>query len=134
MGLEPISVELTDFNKLELLRDEAESLAEKLAEVEKSVRDAMLDAARREFLMSLSPYYASVPAGEVDVAKLQELESQRQLIGSALEVVEAQYQQFEQALGAAPQGEKKPGRRSARPKGAGGARSSSFDDFRQTRG
>ena len=66
MGLEPINVELTDFNKLELLRDEEESLGEKLAEVEKSIRDAMLAAARREFLMSLSPYYASVAAGEVD--------------------------------------------------------------------
>ncbi len=137
MGLEPINVELTDFNKLELLRDEEESLTEKLAEVEKSIRDGMLAAARREFLMSLSPYYASVAAGEVDVAKLRELESQRQLIGSALEVVKAQYEQFEQALGAADQGAKRPGRRSPRPKGAAGARSSSFDsfeNFRQTRG
>lgn len=134
MGLEPISVELTDFNKLELLRDEVESLTEKLAEAEKSIRDAMLAAARREFLMSLSPYYASVPAGDVDVARLQELHAQRQLVGSALEVVEAQYQQFEQALGGAPQGAETPGRRSDRPKSAGGARSSSFEDFRQTRG
>jgi hypothetical protein len=135
MGLGPISVELTDFNRLELLRDEEERLTEELAAVEKAIRDAMLDGARREFLMSLSPYYASQAQEGVDAGKLREMEARRQLIGSTLDVIRAQREAFEQGLGAG-EVERGAARRAAR-RAAPGARSSSFEsfeDYRQARG
>jgi hypothetical protein len=134
MGLEPISVELTDFNKLELLREEEERLGEELAEVEKSIRDIMLAAEKRAFLMSLASYYAKLKDGAAeDAAKLQELDSRRQLVHAALQVVRSHVAQTEQSLGAsAPSGASKAARA---PRGS--SRSSgfeSFDDFRQSRG
>ncbi len=134
MGLEPISVELTDFNKLELLREEAERLGEELAEVEKSIRDIMLAAEKRAFLISLASYYGKLKEGAAeDAAKLQELDSRRQLTHAALQVVKSHAAQTEQNLGAsAPPGATKAARA---PRGS--SRSSgfeSFDDFRQSRG
>jgi hypothetical protein len=134
MGLEPISVELTDFAKLELLRDEEERLTEELAEVERSIRAAMIDRTRREFLMSLSPYYAAQAQEGPDVAKLKELDSRRQLVYGALTVVSTQKQQLEEALGAPEKGTG--ARRSPRAKPPGSKSSSfdSFEDYRQSRG
>ncbi|MHC4915711.1 MAG: hypothetical protein ACYTGB_09480 [Planctomycetota bacterium] len=134
MGLEPISVQLSDFNKLELLREENERLGEELAEVEKGIRDVMLAAHKRQFLMSLAPYYASLKeeaAGEA--AKVKEFESRRELIHAASQVVKVQLDQLEATVGAgAPGGQPRAARA---PRGS--ARSSgfeSFDDFRQSRG
>ena len=65
MGLEPItSVELTDFQRLEILRDEEERLAEELTEVERQIRELLLTAARQQYLTSLSPYYTAQNTGE----------------------------------------------------------------------
>jgi hypothetical protein len=136
MGLEPISVELTDFNKLELLREEEERLTAELADVERDIREALLQAARRDYLMSLSPYYAAKAQEGADASKLKELQSRRQLIHGAVEVVSAQRQQYEGALGAPVSGA---GKRKAlrQQKNTPGSKSSSFDsfeDFRQSRG
>ena len=104
MGLEPISVELTDFAKLELLRDEEERLSEELAEVERAIRAALLDTTRREFLKSLSPYYAAQAQEGADPAKMQELDSRRQLVYATLSTVTAHRTQYEEALGSPEKG------------------------------
>jgi hypothetical protein len=134
MGLEPIRVELTDFNKLELLREEEERLGEEIAGLERQIRDGMLASARQEFLMSLSPYYAAQGGAQVDASQLKELESRRQMTSKALEAVTGLREKLEQALGAAPAaGRKGTGAAKTRT----GSRSSgfeSFEDFRQARG
>jgi hypothetical protein len=133
MGLDPISVELSDFNRLEVLREEEARLCEELVEIEKQMRGRMLARAEAEFLMQLSPYYATKQE-EVASNDVSELEARRQLINSAIEAVKAQREAFEQALaGQTPGG-------GAAPKSAktvSGSKSSSFqsfEDFRENRG
>jgi len=133
MGLEPITVELSDFSRLELLRDEDDSLTEELAAVEKEIRDQMLEAERGKYLLSLSQYYNDRQTG--DASKLQELESRRQLIHATLEVVRSERQKYEEALGSPER--KRGGARKARSAGAHGTKSTGFDsfeNFRQSRG
>ncbi len=133
MGLEPINVELTDFGRLELLRDEDETLTEELAAIEKEMRDVMFEQARVAYLQSLSQYYAERQAS--DSAKLQELEGRRQLVYATLEVVHSQRQQYEEALGSPDTQRSGPGK--TRSAGAHGSKSTGFDsfeNFRQTRG
>jgi hypothetical protein len=130
MGLEPITVELNDFLKLELVRDEDERLSDELAQAEKDIRDVMLEDARYQYLASLSPYYASRSEGAIDPAKLQELNSKRELVAATLEIVRGHRAQLEASLGAP---ERKPAARGAKS----GSKSSgfdSFDNFRQARG
>jgi len=134
MALDPISVELTDFQKLEILREEEERLAEELADVEQQLRDRLLTAARRQYLMSLSPYYAAATGEEPGPAP-GELEARREMVGATLATVETQRQQYETALGV-------PAARAGRPAARrGGAASSgtarkgrfeNFEDFRQS--
>jgi hypothetical protein len=98
MGLEPIGVELTDFNKLELLRDEEERLSEELAGLEKSIRAAQTAVAEREYLASLSPYYSQASAEEAAAPRLPEMNSQRELVAGALEAgsKSSNFESFEQ--------------------------------------
>ena len=132
MGLDPISVELTDFNKLEVLRDEEERLSEELAEIVKQIRSRMLATAEAEFLIGLSPYYAAKKE-ELAGNDVSELNARRELVSSTIETVSAQRQALEKALeGQTPGG--------AAPKSArtvSGSKSSSFqsfEDFRTNRG
>ena len=130
MGLEPITVELTDFLKLELLRDEDESLSEELGQVEREIRDLMLQDARFNYLASLSQYYGARTEGAPDAAKLQELNSKRELVSATLETVRGHRAQLEAALGS-------PERRSEAKAPRSGSKSSGFDsfeNFRQSRG
>ena len=134
MGLEPIRVELSDFQKLGLLRDEEERLSEELAEVEKTIREQLLAAAGQQYLNTLASYYASREGGAAgaDAAQVPELEARRQLIHQALEVVRVQREGLEGALGEEAK------RASRQPRSQGPASKSSnfesFDDFRKTRG
>jgi hypothetical protein len=133
VGLEPIRVELTDFLKLELLRDEEESLAEELTAVEKQIRELWIKALEREYLKSLAPYYAQRSAEGDEGGRAEQLEHQRALIHQALEIVRAQHAQFEETLGAsaAGPGARGPARRGAQTAGGKRSRFDSFDDFRQ---
>jgi len=133
MGLEPIRVELNDFAKLELLREEEERLGGELADVERQIREISLAAVRREYLMSLSAYYATQEAQGAGPDAAAQLETRRALIAQALETVSAQRKQYEDALGAPAAGRGSRGAR--RAAGASGAakrsRFDSFDDFKQ---
>jgi hypothetical protein len=131
MALEPIRVELTDFQKLEILREEEEHLAEEFAEVERQLREALLSAARQQYLTAFGTYYRAAGAGGEKSGSPAELESRRALVGQTLEAVTAQRQQYETALGVSA----KSGRgRRAGPPGAAATRKGRFDtfeDFRQ---
>jgi hypothetical protein len=137
MGLEPIRVEMTDFNRMELLREEEDRLFEELSGIEKSIRDVHLLRARQEYLVSLAPaYYSGQPKPADAGPDLGKLEKQREVVFAALEVVRTQREKFESLLGGAADTGGGPGRQ-ARPKGAAGSRSSSFqsfEDFRQGKG
>jgi hypothetical protein len=136
MGLEPIRVELSDYLKVELLREEEERLAGELGEVEKNIRECLIAGLERDFLKSLSPYYSRLAQeGGEDAHKVAELESRRALVHGTLEVVRGQRQQFEETLGvpAAGRAGHAPARRAAQAV-PGGKRSrfDSFEQFRQT--
>lgn len=135
MGLEPIRVELTDFLKLELLRDEEERLTTELAGVEKQIREWLIVAAERGYLLSLSQYYAHTPEQDAAGAVAQ-LEARRALVADALEAVRANHKQLEETLGSAAQGRAPRSAAARRPAAPGPAgkrsRFDSFEDFRQT--
>jgi hypothetical protein len=135
MGLEPIEVELNDFAKLELLRDEDERLAQELADVEREIRGQKLSQIRQDYLASLSQYYAANPVHSLDPARLQELDGRRAMIHSTLEAVRAQRQQFESSLGT-PERQHGSARRgpSAGVPGSKSTGFDSFENFRQSRG
>lgn len=129
--LEPIRAELTEFQKLELLRDEESRLREELSAVEKGIRDRLLAGAERQYLTTLSPYYAEREMTGADPAEIESLEKRRALIHGALGVVSVQRAQYEESLGTGP--ERREGRRQP-DGGAKRGRFESFDEFRSQQG
>ncbi len=62
MGLDAITVTLTTFEKLEILRSELKACEEELQAIEKNLREALRSLATHRYLKSISPYYAGRPA------------------------------------------------------------------------
>lgn len=112
--------EMTDFEKLEILREEAEARRKDLAEVERRVREIETGEARRAFLASVSPFYRKAPETE-GLKGLRALEAKRDELAGVVKTVEKLLADFEGAAGGAAPG----GARSA----AGRRKFESFDDF-----
>lgn len=134
MGLEPIRAELNDFAKLEILREEEEALSGELAAVEHQIREKLLAVERARYLASLAPYYAA-RAGQAGAAPdVGQLEATRAQLSQAVEVVRAQRQRLEEALGHPAPGKGGRARRPAAQSAAAtrrGGRFDTFEDFRQ---
>jgi len=115
--------ELTDFQKLEILREEAGTLRKDLAELDRRIREIEAAEARRAFLATTSPFYKKAPETE-GLKILPTLEAKREELTAAAEVVEKLLAGFEGAAGgaAAPQGP-----------AAGRRKFNSFDEFLKNR-
>lgn len=116
--------DLTNFQKLEILREEIEARRKDLAEIERRIREIELAEARRAFLVSVAPFYGKAPETE-GIKGLRALEAKREELAAVVRTVEKLLKDFE---GAAGGGAPKP----ARP-AAGRRKFGSFDDFRRNR-
>jgi hypothetical protein len=124
--IERIRVELSPFEKLQILRAEEEDRKKELAELEAEIREKNQFVATQRYLESLSPYYAANPrAGLPTREEIDALETRRvqlhELIANIAASMEVAIQSTGKKGGAAP-AQPEP---SAEP--AGSARKAKFD-------
>ncbi len=117
--------EMTDFQKLEILREEVETLRKNLAEVDRHIREIEKAEARRVFLATTSPFYKKAPETE-GFKILPTLEAKSVELTAAVAAIEKLLKGFEDATG---------GGAAPTPQGsaAGRRKFNSFDDFIQSR-
>ena len=96
MGLEPITVTLSTYEKLEILRIELKVRQEELRNVEHDLRGAMRALAQHRYLKSLSTFYGGQPApGEA--GKVPELDKRRQALYQVIAAIRAEVPKLESA-------------------------------------
>jgi len=88
MSLPPITLQLTKFEQLEILRQEVEAREEELRTIEKSVRQILWELERQKYLKSLTPFFEQLAAPE-EAARLPDLEAYRVALGEAIETMKA---------------------------------------------
>lgn len=98
MGAEPIRVELTRYQQLEILRLEEEDRAKELVEIEKRIREALWEMERVRFLQRIHPHFQLLKIPEA-AAQVPQLEQYRQSLVQALETLKANIQALEKELG-----------------------------------
>jgi len=101
MGLEPITVTLSTFERLEILRSELKAREEELQGVERDLRNAMRAFATYKYLKSISPYYADRPAPP-EVTAVPELDKKRQALYQVIQAIRAEIPRLESSAGGAP--------------------------------
>ena len=84
MALDPIKVELSKFEHLEILRQEVEQREAELKETEKSVRAILWENERLKYLQSLHPTFAQLAAPNAGAGQLKQLQELREVLGAAL--------------------------------------------------
>lgn len=132
---EPIRVELSPFEKLQILRDQEEDRKKELTEVEVQIREKLAQIETQRYLETLSPYYASNRAADLPSAEdIQTLEQRRTQLGDLLKTIETMIPEVMKAAeGKAPAATAQPG--ASQPAGpARRAKFDSFDDFKQQQG
>ena len=84
MAMDPIKVELSKFEHLEILRQEVEQREAELKETEKSVRAILWENERLKYLQSLHPTFAQLVAPNAGAGQLKQLQELREVLGAAL--------------------------------------------------
>ena len=97
MGLEPITVTLTTFEKLETLRAELKTRQEELQNVERDLRAAMRSLATHRYLKSVSPFYAAVPPPP-EATAAADLEKKRQALYGVIQSIRGEIPRLEAAV------------------------------------
>ncbi len=98
MGLEPVTVTLSSFERLEILRAELKARVADLQVAEKKLRSALRELATHQYLKGVSPWYAQrpVPPG---AASVSELDQQRRALHEVIRAVSAAMAELEKATG-----------------------------------
>lgn len=112
--------EMSDFEKLEILREEVEARRKDLEEIDRRIREIERGEARRAFLASVAPLYAKAPETE-GLKGLPALAARRDELAAVVTSVENLIANFEQAAGGGASPSKRPA--------AGRKKFDSFDDF-----
>ncbi|MGH7146123.1 MAG: hypothetical protein ACREJ2_18575 [Planctomycetota bacterium] len=130
MAVEPIKVELTVFNHLQILRDELEARLDELAKLETRMKEVQFQLERIRYLGTIDPMLAQVepPEGYAEYAKWEE---RRQQLYRAIAALKANQQVAEtetgsQAQAAAP---RQPSLAELRAQKPPAAKRSRFDTF-----
>jgi len=106
MGLDPVTVTLTTYEKLETLRTELKIREEELQKVERDLRSAMRALAVHRYLKTVSPFYGTLPPPQ-EAATAPGLEKQRQALFAVIQTIRTEVPRLEAAVsspgaGAAP--------------------------------
>ncbi|MGD0091962.1 MAG: cell division protein FtsA [Planctomycetota bacterium] len=136
MPVPPMTIELTTFEQLEIVRTEVEARDEELRQVESKIRTALFEAERLKYLQVLHPSYLELPQPP-DVANVPQLEARREVLRQTLVTLRAALSALEKEtagqVAPAPRGKTRV------VTGAGAAtpgqrrKFDSFDDFRANR-
>ncbi len=94
MALEAITVTLTTFDKLEVLRTELKTGQEELQAVERDLRSSLRTLATHRYLKSISPYYGSRPAPP-EAASIPEIEKRRAALYQVIQAIRAEMPRLE---------------------------------------
>ena len=86
MGLEPITVTLSSFEKLEVLRIELKTREEELQGVERDLKTALRSIATQRFLKSVAPYYNDQGLPK-EAASAPDLERKRQALYQVIQAI-----------------------------------------------
>ena len=96
MALDPITVTLTTYEKLEILRGELKVREEELKKVEHDLRRAMQALAQHRYLKSLCTFYTHQPApGEA--AMVPDLDKRRQALFQVIAAIRSEIPRLESA-------------------------------------
>ncbi len=99
MGLDPVSVHLTTYQKLETLRTELKIREQELQNVEHDLRSAMQVLAVHRYLKSVSPFYGAMPPPP-EAATASGLEKQRQALYSVILTIRGEIPKLDAAVSA----------------------------------
>jgi len=132
MAAPPITVQLTKFEQIEILRAEIETRDEELRKTEGQIRDILFEIERQRYLQALHPLFAKLSPPQ-EAANLPQLQTHKDALRGAIQVMEAALAALEkETAGQAAPASRGLGRPGAGPAGAAGPRRKfdSFDDFR----
>lgn len=87
MSLEPIIVELSPYNKLQILRKQLDERSRELQEIEVSIREILTHVQEVEFLKSLASAYSHLDASE-ELQQLGIMEGRRAELNDLITVIE----------------------------------------------
>jgi len=143
MALPPITVQLSKFEQLEILRIETDAREDELRALETKIRDILYDVEKRRYLHTLHPIFQEIEP-HAEMVNYQTLVQRRQAIDEALTNLKAATAALEAETAglSRPSGALPPGGLRAlqgQPSAAAGAAAprrkfDSFDDFRATKG
>ena len=123
--MDPIHIELSVFEKLQIVRTELEQRQEEKEKLEGLIKSLLFEIEQAKYLKSLDPAYQKIDTTEQE-EKLESLNKRRAEIYSILEKLEKTYPELEtQARG------KKPGAGTQGGSGGLDKKFSSFDDFKK---
>ncbi len=105
MADEPITLTLSPFEKLQILRKEQADRTAELDSLEAEIRERLYRVERRKYLDSMSSYYASHTAPDVEPTDVASLEQQRQELKALIQTIKTQIPQL---LTASPEAETPP--------------------------
>jgi hypothetical protein len=109
MPLAPITVQLSHFEQIEILRHEIEQFEEELKKTESRTRDVLYQVEKQRYLQTIHPVFQHSQA-VADSNQLSELYTARETIASALEAMKAALAQLEAIAGPAPAASRQGGR------------------------
>jgi len=138
MPAPPITIQLSKFEQIEILRLEIEEREEELRQTEIKIRNVLFDVERLKFLKGLHAIYQKQPQPQ-EAANLPALHAQRDALRDALDVLqEALSALRRETAGQAPPpgrgaGPARPGSNPAAPTSGPRRKFDTFDDFRANR-
>ncbi|HTL54013.1 MAG TPA: hypothetical protein VL860_15680 [Planctomycetota bacterium] len=131
MSQEPIKVELTVFNQLQILRDELEARTAELAHLEGKMREIQFEIERIRYLGTIDPMLAQVEPPK-EYAEFPKMEERRQSLYRAVAALKANLQVAETETGGAAggsAGQRQPSLAELRAQKPPAAKRSRFDTF-----
>jgi len=130
MPQERIAVQLSPFEKIQVLRDEKEARQEELAKLESTIRDKLREIEVHRYLESLSPYYTMTAKELPTTEDIDELENRRTLLAELITSIEREIPALLEATdkgGAATATPPPPAAEAPAPSREGAPRKAKFD-------
>ena len=140
MALPPISIQLSKFEQLEILRSEIELREGELKQVEKQIKECMWEVERQKFLQAIHPVFQQLAPPDT-ASTLPQLNANRDVLADAVAVMQERLARVEsETAGQAAPPSRNPGLRPGPGAPAAGAAAAgaaprrakfdNFDDFR----
>lgn len=95
MALPTISVQLSKFEHIEILREEIEAREKELQESERKIREILWASEKQRYLKSLHPFFLSALQDSPEAAQIPQLHIRREALSQALEIMRVQLTQVE---------------------------------------